>query len=216
MVIVLWLAACSQPALPAPTMTRTVQPSLAFTPTVTPPNTPSPTHTSSPSPSATSTQTQTATSTPTLAPLAMFSTRLLRPGVQPAAYLAESCSYLRLRWADGSSQPGTVVVPIMFHSIVESGTQVEDPKDITGEQFLAFVEYAHRLGFETISSRQLLAFLESNASIPPRSMMIIVDDRRPGLIREWLMPVLEEYDWTVTSAYIADPNSLTWAWNLME
>jgi peptidoglycan/xylan/chitin deacetylase (PgdA/CDA1 family) len=47
-------------------------------------------------------------------------------------------------------------------------------------------------------------------------MIIIVDDRRPGLIREWVMPVLDENDWTVISAYIADPNSLHWAWDLMD
>jgi peptidoglycan/xylan/chitin deacetylase (PgdA/CDA1 family) len=30
------------------------------------------------------------------------------------------------------------------------------------------------------------------------------------------MPVLEQNDWTATAAYIADPNSLQWAWDLME
>jgi peptidoglycan/xylan/chitin deacetylase (PgdA/CDA1 family) len=47
-------------------------------------------------------------------------------------------------------------------------------------------------------------------------MLLIVDDRRPGMIREWMLPVLEESDWTVTAAYIADPTSLSWAWDLME
>ncbi len=91
-----------------------------------------------------------------------------------------------------------------------------DPKDITGEQFNNFVEYARQLGFETITSQELLDFLTSNAPIPPRSMMIIIDDRRPGTIREWLLPVLEENDWTVTAAYIADPNSFQFAWDLMD
>jgi hypothetical protein len=121
-----------------------------------------------------------------------------------------------MRWSPEASQPGTVVVPIMFHSIVQDGTQVADPKDITAEQFNNFVQYARQLGFETITTQGLLEFLLNNAPIPPRSMMIIVDDRRPGLIRDWLIPVLDEYDWTVTSAYIADPNSLQWAWNLMD
>ncbi|OGO60814.1 MAG: hypothetical protein A2032_02140 [Chloroflexi bacterium RBG_19FT_COMBO_49_13] len=122
-----------------------------------------------------------------------------------------------MRWSAEGSQPGTVVVPIMFHSIVQNGTQLADPnKDITADQFTAFVTYARHLGFETITTQELLGFLLGNASIPPRSMMIIVDDRRPGLIREWLMPVLEEYEWTVTSAYIADPGSLKWAWDLMD
>ncbi len=132
-------------------------------------------------------------------------------------YLDDNCSYLRMRWSADRSQPGTVVVPIMFHSIAEDGTQLTDPnKDITVEQFTAFVNYAKLLGFETITTQELLDFLISNTPIPQRSMMIIVDDRRPGLVRDRLMPVLEENGWTATAAYIADPNSLLWAWDLMD
>jgi hypothetical protein len=135
----------------------------------------------------------------------------------PATYLQDNCAYLKMRWSVDGSQPGTVVVPIMFHSIVKDGKQLADPnKDITGEQFTNFVNYAKSLGFETITTEELRDFLTRNASIPQRSMMIIVDDRRPGLIRDWLMPVLDENDWSVTAAYIADPNSLQWAWDLME
>ena len=151
-----------------------------------------------------------------MAVLDLFSSQVLREGVEPQAYLKDQCSYLRLRWSADTSQPGTVVVPIMFHSIVQNGTRVTDPKDITADQFKNFIDYARYLGFETITTQQLLGFLTENSSIPARSMLIIVDDRRPGLIREWLMPVLEENDWTVISAYIADPNSLKWAWDLMD
>jgi hypothetical protein len=152
-----------------------------------------------------------------MAPLAIFNTRLLRPGVIPQSYLANNCTFLQKRWSGEGSQLGTVVVPIMFHSIAEDGRQLADPnKDITGEQFQAFVEYAHYLGFETITTRQLLDFLTDNAPIPVRSMMIIIDDRRPGTIREWIMPVLEQYNWTVTPAYIANPNDLQWAWDMMD
>ncbi|OGO62758.1 MAG: hypothetical protein A2029_01060 [Chloroflexi bacterium RBG_19FT_COMBO_47_9] len=151
-----------------------------------------------------------------MAPLDLFTTRVLREGVQPQTYLEDPCKYLEMRWSDERSTPGTVVVPIMFHSIVQNGTKVTDPKDISADQFISFVNYARSLGFETITSKEFLEFMTKNASIPPRSMMIIVDDRRPGLIREWLVPVVEENDWTVTSAYIADPDSLKWAWDLMD
>ncbi len=146
----------------------------------------------------------------------MFGTRLLRQGVLPQQYIEDNCAYLKMRWSPQGSSSGTVVVPIMFHSIAKDGTPADSARDITGEQFNNFVTYAHRLGFETITTQQLWDFLSSNAQIPARSMMIIVDDRRPGLIRDWLMPVLEQNDWTATAAYIADPNSLQWAWNLME
>jgi peptidoglycan/xylan/chitin deacetylase (PgdA/CDA1 family) len=147
----------------------------------------------------------------------MFNTRLLRQGIVPQAYLDDTCTYLRQRWSPEGSQPGTVVLPIMFHSIAQDGTVLADrERDITVSQFLVFVDYAHRLGFETITSQQLLDFMTLNAAIPHLSMMIIIDDRRPGTIRDQLMPVLDKYDWTVTAAYIAAPNDLEWAWNLME
>ncbi len=220
-VIACWLVACNVQSTPGITSAWTKTPGATVTFTVSPTTPQLPTFTKSPRPSEiptlTSTSTRVPTLTPTLAPLELFTTRSLRPDIQPQAYLEDICSYLQMRWSAEGSQPGTVVVPIMFHSIVQNGTLIADPnKDITADQFTAFVTYARHLGFETITTQELLDFLTNNSSIPPRSMMIIVDDRRPGLIREWLMPVLEEYDWTVTAAYIADPNSLDWAWNLME
>jgi hypothetical protein len=215
-VLVSWLTACKKVAAPTQTPTWTIPPSKTVTFTLSPTNTQSATETITPIPSATTTQTCTPTESATPAPLELFSTQALRTGVQPQTYINDQCSYLQMRWSAEGSKPGTLVVPIMFHSIVQNGTRVNDPKDITADQFNAFVNYAHTLGFETITTQELLGFLTGNARIPQRSMMIIVDDRRPGLIREWLMPVLEEYNWTVTSAYIADPNSFKWAWDLMD
>ena len=211
-----WLSACSNSAALTITPTLTIASSITSTFTFTPTDTQTPTSTITPKPSATPTFTRTPTASPTLAALELFSSRVLREGVQAQTYLEDQCAYLRMRWSAEGSQPGTVVVPIMFHSIVQNGTLVTDPKDITADQFKNFVGYAQSLGFETITSQELMGFLNENASIPARSMMIIVDDRRPGLIREWLMPVLEENDWTVTSAYIADPSSLKWAWDMMD
>lgn len=99
----------------------------------------------------------------------------------------------------------------MFHSIVKNGRVITDPKDISAEQFQAFVSYANFLGFETITTAQLLDFLENNARIPERSMIMILDDRRPGVVSEHFLPVLEANDWTLTLGYIADPDSMQWA-----
>jgi hypothetical protein len=99
----------------------------------------------------------------------------------------------------------------MFHSIYRAGREVSDPKDIPEDQFQAFVQYANYLGFETITTAQLLDFLENNAPIPPRSMILIIDDRRPGVVREHFLPVLQTNDWKLTLAYIVDPNSMQWA-----
>jgi peptidoglycan/xylan/chitin deacetylase (PgdA/CDA1 family) len=211
------LTACSVPATINPTTTQTTRPSNTSTSTVIPTETATLTLTITPNPTLTPTTTSTPSLTPTLAPLELFSTRLLRQGVLPQPYLDDYCSYLSMRWAAGNSQPGTVVVPIMFHTIAQDGRQLSDPKrDITVAQFDSFIQYAKSLGFETITTQELLSFLTNNVVIPTRSMMIIIDDRRPGTIRDQIMPVLQENDWSVTSAYIAAPNELAWAWDLMD
>ncbi len=144
-------------------------------------------------------------------PLPVFQSRELRPGVSPRTYITNTCTYLSRKWGLDASPPGTVVVPIMFHSIVESGRIISDPKDISEDQFRDYVQYAQYLGFETITSAQLLDFLENNAVIPARSMIIILDDRRPGVVRDRFMPVLQANEWMLTLAYIANPNEMQWA-----
>jgi len=176
------------------------QPPASHTPTLAPPT-------------ATATRTFTVTSTPPALPL--FTTRLLRAGVSPVTYLTDPCESLRQRWMVENSAPGTVVVPMMFNSIVKAD-QVSDPKDITAAQFQEFVTAAQYMGFETITTAQVLAFLEHNAAIPALAMTLIVDDRRPGLLAEHFMPVLEANDWSVTPAYIADPDTFGWAMTWME
>jgi peptidoglycan/xylan/chitin deacetylase (PgdA/CDA1 family) len=127
---------------------------------------------------------------------------VLRPDVTAQSYL-ETCQYLKLRWSPEGSPPDTVVVPIMFHGIVKSGRPVENSVDISTEQFQDFVAYAHYLGYETITTSQLVDFLENNAPIPRRSMIMIIDDRRPGTVREHFMPVLKQFNWTLTLGYIS-------------
>ncbi|HEY3418825.1 MAG TPA: polysaccharide deacetylase family protein, partial [Armatimonadota bacterium] len=77
-----------------------------------------------------------------------------------------------------------------------------DHTSISAESFANFMEHARQLGFQTITATQLANFLEHNAKIPPRSMILIIDDRRPGTVREHFLPLLNQYDWTVTLGYI--------------
>lgn len=207
-----FLSACLASASPpdpiglSPTPAES-SPTATFTPTLAPSLTP--TRTAAPTRTPVPTRTPTVTATPE--PLPIFNTKALRPGVQPLSYLADTCLYLNRRWSPDASPPGTVVVPVMFHSIYRAGREVSDPKDIPEDQFQAFVQYANYLGFETITTAQLLDFLENNAPIPPRSMILIIDDRRPGVVREHFLPVLQTNDWKLTLAYIVDPNSMQWA-----
>ncbi len=162
-----------------PTITRTVTPTS--TPTVTPiMNTP--------------------TITPTPWPVVEFETSLLQVGVSPQMYVEDTCQYLQERWGEGKSAPGTIVVPIMFHSVAQPGRAITDDTTISLTYFEYFMAQAADLGFETVTMAELVGFLMENQKIPEKSMIMILDDRRPG-VTELFMPYLEANDWTLTLAW---------------
>jgi peptidoglycan/xylan/chitin deacetylase (PgdA/CDA1 family) len=198
----------TQAATPIPpSQTSTNIPSSTWTASLTPTITPTATLTPTP--------TYTPTITPTPAPLPIFSSQSLRAGVEPAEYLNNPCEYLRMRWSLGGSAPGTVVVPIMFHGIRAAGKELleGDETSITEEQFQSFVWFASQNGFQTITTAQLVDFLFTNAAIPPHSMILIVDDRRPGTVENYLLPAAQQNNWTITLGWlIGNTDSTLWAW----
>jgi peptidoglycan/xylan/chitin deacetylase (PgdA/CDA1 family) len=134
-------------------------------------------------------------------PPTIFRTWKLQGGVTPVNYLPDLCMYYRQRWSPDASPPGTVVAPIFFHSIRTSPGPMPDNVSIPEDQFLQYVEYARSQGFETITITQLIDFLTENARIPARSMILIVDDRRPGVLADNFLPVLIKRNWSVASAW---------------
>jgi peptidoglycan/xylan/chitin deacetylase (PgdA/CDA1 family) len=144
-----------------------------------------------------------------------FSTKELRPGVEPVSYLEDTCQYLRLRWDPEGSSPGTVVLPIMFHSIREPDNMPDDTVTISTDTLAAIVQEARQLGFETITAAQLEAFLTRNARIPRRSMLFIMDDRYPGPLAQYVMPVLQANNWTATLGWIIGDTRPS-LWSVME
>lgn len=211
-------------SVPVPTMTATQPPDPSATQTNLPSPTPSkvasitatltgtlePTYTAAPSSTLTPSPIPSPTAVPE--PLDVFETSLLRYGAQAETYVSSPCAYLERRWALDASPPGTVVLPIMFHSVAKPGApEPSDPKDMSYEDFQEFLEYAWREGWKTITTEQLIDFLMFNAPVPRYSMIMIIDDRRPGVVEEYFMPLLEKYDWTLTLAYIANPDSMQWA-----
>ena len=130
-----------------------------------------------------------------------FQSDLLRSDIIPVSYIVDACYYLDSRWDPANSAPGTVVAPIMYHSIRPAGEEPVEPSAINLDTFEATIRTALALGFETITSSQLSAFLYENAQIPRRSMLLILDDRKPGTAEEYFLPVLEENHWTATLAW---------------
>jgi peptidoglycan/xylan/chitin deacetylase (PgdA/CDA1 family) len=100
----------------------------------------------------------------------------------------------------------------MFHSVRKSGRPIIDDTSITEEYFEGVLAHAHALGFETITTAELIAFLNTNAPIPTRSMIMILDDRRPG-VTERFIPYLVRNDWTLTLGWIIqDQREYLWDW----
>lgn len=152
-----------------------------------------------------------------------FESDALRAGIEPVAYINDNCIYLSDRWDPAGSLPGTVVAPIMFHSILKGNNTNDDPSAINFVEFQAIIRQAEKLGFETITTEELLAFLQKNARIPARSMILILDDRRPGTAQDYFLPVNQEHHWTTTLAWLngdtdqrpGDPNvagDTLWDW----
>jgi peptidoglycan/xylan/chitin deacetylase (PgdA/CDA1 family) len=103
----------------------------------------------------------------------------------------------------------------MYHSIREPARMVADNVTVSTDYFRATVDLARSLGFETITTSELIAFLTDNARIPLRSMVLIVDDRRPGVVAEVVLPVADDFDWTVTLGWIIGDTGPS-LWSTME
>jgi hypothetical protein len=203
----IFLAACapSAPVPPTPNLTLTAvfqQALLAATlavPTAT--QTPQPTPTATPLPSATPTPIRTPPALPT-----RFVTSLLNPLDKPHTYVSGVCEYLKDRWNPENSPPGTVVMPIMFHSITDG--EVNHPYQVTASQVDQLLRDLKEQSFEAITMQQLADFLQHNRKIPMRSVLLIVDDlHAQGYYRDHFFPLLNEYHWTVTNAWISEPEA---------
>lgn len=191
-VLVLLLFGCAGPASPAP------QPTPSAT---TPPK---------PAPSATPLPTATPVRTPPALPPA-FSTDLLNPLDVPQAYVTDVCQYLHDRWHPDHSPPGTVAMTVMFHSI--TGETVSSPNQISETNFRALMEGLHAAGFEAVTTEQLADFLEHNALIPARSVLLVADDRHyAAYFDRYFRPYWERYGWPVVNSWISAEGTLADLW----
>jgi hypothetical protein len=182
------LASCgSEPAL-TPTETATSSPLPAATPTATPTSIPSPTHTppSHPGP---------------------YQAGFLYTGDTPHTYITEPCQYIHDKWTSTNAAPGTVVMVIMFHSV--TGKPVVSPNQISEADFRLLMQSLHDNGFEAITTAQLADFMETNAYIPPRSVLLTADDRH---YRKYFDTLFRQYwqdwGWPVVNAWISLDDSI--------
>jgi len=167
-------------------------------PTATPSPTTAPVPSQTPTPSRTPPPTPTLVRTPPALP-APYETSRLNPLDQPVSYIAEACQYLRMKWDPNNAAPGTIVIPIMFHAL--PAIETSDPNEITQYQFEKMIADLKGQGFEAITVSELSNFLETNARIPMRSFVMILDDRRPGTAFTTFLPVLDANNWRMSLAW---------------
>jgi hypothetical protein len=166
---------------------------------------PTATATPTPSPSPTFPATPTPIRTPPVLPTT-FTTDLLNAVDQPHTYVSNVCQYLKERWDPNNAVPGTVVMPIMFHSITDG--EITHPYQITSAEVDHLLQDLKSQGFEAITMQQLAGFLQHNEMIPARSVLLIVDDLHyESYYRDHFEPLLKAYHWTLTNAWISEPEA---------
>jgi peptidoglycan/xylan/chitin deacetylase (PgdA/CDA1 family) len=177
-------------AITGPTETATPEP-----PTPLPP-TPEPTATITPDPNR----------TPPALP-AVFTSQYLNPMDTPHNYIEDTCMYLKMRWDPNNAAPGTVVMPIMYHWIVDENPD-SVKMQISRETLLALGRNLKDQGFEAITIQQLNDFLTTNAKIPERSVILVVDDRHSAeSFENTFKAYYDDYGWTYVNGWISTTES---------
>lgn len=207
LLLTITLTAC-QPASPStpdmgPALTQAFETALAA---LQPTTTPLPSETPVPPPTAVVVR------TPPALP-ATFVAGQLNPLDIPHTYMEDTCQYLHDKWNSNNATPGTVVMVIMFHGITQE--KAERIHDVSKQDFKLMMDDLKEQGFEAINATQLADFLDHNAKIPARSVVLIQDDRHfAENFNEHFRPYWERWGWPVINGYIAkDERPDLWAEN---
>jgi hypothetical protein len=160
-------------------------------------------------PPATASATATMTPTPRTPPALPepFQNNSLTPFGSPHIYIQDQCQYLQDKWSSKNSPPGTVVMTIMFHSISDGPDST--PNAISEFGLRTLMNKLHDEGFTAINTTQMADFMEHNAKIPERSVLLVVDDRHLAQYFDlYFREYWTKYGWPVVNAWISlnDPN----------
>jgi hypothetical protein len=135
---------------------------------------------------------------------AAFTTDLLNPLDAPHTYISDACQYLKAKWASTSAAPGTILMPIMFHSIVKGEVAADNYNAISMTNFRRLMKDLKDAGFEAITTQQAVDFLYNNAKIPPRSVLLIVDDRHfRAYFDDTFAGYYKDWGWKVVNGWIS-------------
>lgn len=160
------------------------------------------------------TETPDANRTPPALPAA-FQSDLLNSRDVPHTYVEDTCEFLKNRWSAGKAEPGTVVMVVMYHSIVEGDeSSVELDNQISSEKNKQIGEDLANQGFTAIDTNQFINFMTNNDYIPSRSVMLIVDDRHHGsYFADHFYPFYEKHGWKVVNGWISADGTTQQLWD---
>jgi hypothetical protein len=157
--------------------------------------------TASPVPTDTPVPPPTAVRTPPALP-ATFVASQLNPLDTPHTYVQDACEYIHNKWNSNNAAPGTVVMVVMLHGVDRE--QASDVNDISVQDFRRMMNDLKEQGFEAINATQMADFMDHNARIPPRSVLLISDDRHQGAyFNDHFRPFYEQWGWPVVNAWIS-------------
>ena len=132
-----------------------------------------------------------------------FTTTRLNPFDPPHTYIQDTCQYIYDKWNSNNAAPGTVVMVVMLHGIKREQVDVT-ANDITAADFRRMMNDLKEQGFEAINATQMADFIDHNAKIPARSVLLIQDDRRTGEnFNDHFRPFHDQWGWPVVNAWIS-------------
>ena len=153
-------------------------------------------------PSETPVPAPTAVRTPPALP-ATFVAHQLNPLDPPHTYIEDTCQYLHDKWDPSNAAPGTVVMVVMLHGIKKDIADVT-ANDMTARDFRQMMSDLKEQGFEAINATQMADFMDHNAKIPPRSVLLIQDDRRTAEnFNTHFREFHDQWGWPVVNAWIS-------------
>ncbi len=131
----------------------------------------------------------------------VFNSSDLNPLDTPHTYIQDACQSLKAKWDPNNAAPGTVVMVVMIHGL--SKGPPGKPQDMSVADFKNLLEDLHDQGFTAIDTQQLFDFLDHNAKIPQRSVLLLQDDRHTAQnFNEIFRPYWEKWKWPVVNAWI--------------
>jgi hypothetical protein len=91
---------------------------------------------------------------------------------------------------------------IMFHGVNKDS--VDDANDILVPDFKKMMNDLKEQGFEAIDATQMADFMDHNAKIPARSVLLIADDRHQGAyFDDHFRPFHGKWGWPVVNGWIS-------------